>query len=223
MRSRKGSLVLLLILVLASLVHAQERRPPRELWNEVFTQRRGQEFPHNKFLEWAVKGKKPGKALDIGSGEGRNALFLASQGWEVTGIDISDVGVRLTREAAQKRGLKLEALIEDVDRYEYGTERWDLVVGMYMHAAITRNAAKIVESLKPGGLLVVEGFHRDQNRRGLEGQYFGYQSNELLRVFDRLRAVHYEDVVAPADWRNGQDAPIVRFLAVKGSAAPGAR
>jgi 2-polyprenyl-3-methyl-5-hydroxy-6-metoxy-1,4-benzoquinol methylase len=41
-----------------------------------------------------VRGRKPGKALDIGIGEGRNAIFLATQGWEVTGFDISDVGVR---------------------------------------------------------------------------------------------------------------------------------
>jgi SAM-dependent methyltransferase len=147
-------------------------------------------------------------------GEGRNALFLASQGWEVTGFDISDVGVKLAREAAQKRGLKLDALIADVDRFDYGRQRWDLVVGMYMHAMITRNAQKVIESLKPGGLVVVEGFHRDVGRRGLLGDELGYRSNELLRAFDRLRVIHYEDAVGPADWRSGQLAPIVRFIGV---------
>jgi len=52
--------------------------------------------------------------------------FLQPQGWQVTGFDISDAGVRLAREAAQKRGLKLEALVEDVDRFDYGKQRWDL-------------------------------------------------------------------------------------------------
>jgi SAM-dependent methyltransferase len=213
---RKAIIVIIFALGLTDLVQAQEQRQPREVWNEVFTNRQGREFPHNKFLAEMIRGRKPGKALDIGIGEGRNALFLASQGWEVTGFDISDVGVQLAQEAAQKRGLKLEALVEDVDRFDYGKRRWDLVVGMYMHAMITRNAAKIIDSLKPGGVIVVEGFHRDLNRQGLQGGSIGYGSNELLRAFDRLRVLHYEDTVGPADWeRSGREAPIVRFIGVR--------
>jgi SAM-dependent methyltransferase len=217
--------ILVIALCLTSLVQAQEqRRPPREVWNEVYTKRQGRAFPHNQFLAERIQGRKPGKALDIGIGEGRNALFLAAQGWEVTGFDISDVGVTLAREAAQQRGLKLEAVVEDADRFDYGRQRWDLVVGMYMHAVITRNAEKIMDSLKPGGIVVVEGFHRDLKRQSVQGGYFGYRSNELLKAFDRLRVLYYEDTVAAADWeRSGQEAPIVRFLAVREQAASDAR
>jgi SAM-dependent methyltransferase len=217
--------IIVIALCLTGLVQAQEqRRPPREVWNEVYTKRQGREVPHNKFLAERIKGRKPGTALDIGIGEGRNALFLATQGWEVTGFDISDVGVQLAREAAQQSGVKLEAVVEDADRFDYGRQRWDLVVGMYMHAVITRNAEKIMDSLKPGGLLVVEGFHRDLNRRGVQGEYFGYRSNELLKAFDRLRVLYYEDTIAAADWeRSGQEAPIVRFFAVREPAASDAR
>jgi SAM-dependent methyltransferase len=220
-----GKAIIVIVLCLTGLVQAQEqRRPPRDVWNEVFTKRQGREFPHNQFLAEMIKGRKPGKALDIGIGEGRNALFLATQGWEVTGFDISDVGVKLAQEVAQKKGLKLEAFVEDADRFDYGKQRWDLVVGMYMHAVITRNAEKIMEALKPGGILVVEGFHRDLNRRGVQGEYFGYQSNELLKAFARLRVLYYEDTIAAADWeRSGQEAPIVRFLAVREPAARDAR
>jgi len=216
---------MVIVLCLVGLVQAQEqRRPPREIWNEVYTKRQGRALPHNKFLAERIKGRQPGTALDIGLGEGRNALFLATQGWEVTGFDISDVAVTLAQEAAQQRGVKLEAFVEDANRFDYGRQRWDLVVGMYMHAVITRNAEKIMESLKPGGLLVVEGFHRDLNRRGVQGQYFGYQSNELLKAFERLRVLYYEDTIAAADWEpSGQEAPIVRFLAVREQAASEAR
>jgi len=177
------AIIIIIVLCLTALVQAQEqRRPPRDVWNEVYTKRQGREFPHNKFLAEMIKGRQPSTALDIGMGEGRNALFLATQGWEVTGFDISDVGVQLAREAAQKRGVKLEAVVEDADRFDYGKQRWDLVVGMYMHAVITRNAEKIMDALKPGGILVVEGFHRDLNRRGVQGEYFGYHSNELLKA-----------------------------------------
>jgi SAM-dependent methyltransferase len=209
--------IIVIALCLTGLVHAQEqRRPPREVWNEVYTTRQGRAFPHNKFLAEMIKGRTPGTALDIGIGEGRNALFLATQGWEVTGFDISDIGVTLAREAAQKRGLRLEAVVEDADHFDYGRQRWDLVVGMYMHAVMTRNAEKIIDALKPGGILVVEGFHRDLNRLGVQGEYIGYHSNELLKAFERLRVLYYEDTVAAADWeRSGQEAPVVRFLAVR--------
>jgi 2-polyprenyl-3-methyl-5-hydroxy-6-metoxy-1,4-benzoquinol methylase len=209
------AVTVLLVACLVAVVQAHAQRSPRDAWNELYTNRAGRDFPHNAFLAEAIKDRTPGRALDIGMGEGRNALFLATQGWDVTGFDISDVGVKLAREAALKRGLKLTAVVGDVDRFDYGRQRWDLVVGMYMHAMITRNAPKIIESLKPGGLIVVEGFHRAVNRRGLMSDELGYQSNELLRAFDRLRVIHYEDTVGPADWRSGEPAPIVRFIAVR--------
>jgi SAM-dependent methyltransferase len=211
--------VIVLTLCVSALLQAQaqeQQPPPRDLWNEVFAKRQGREFPHNQFLAEAIKGRQPGKALDIGMGEGRNALYLAGQGWEVTGFDISDVGVRMARDEAKKKGLKLEAIVDDVDRFDYGTDRWDLVIGMYMHGLITRNAGKIVASLKPGGMLVIEGFHRDINTKTVEGGSLGYETNELLKGFERLRVLYYEDTVAPADWSRGQPrSPIVRLLARK--------
>ena len=211
----RSAVVVVVALGLVGLVHAQEQRPPRDAWNDVFTKRQGRPFPHNRFLAETIRGRQPGAALDIGMGEGRNALFLAAQGWDVTGFDISDVAVQLARTMAQRRGLTLKMSIEDADRFDYGRQRWDLVVGMYMHAVITRNAARIVDSLKVGGILVVEGFHRDLNRQGLQGS-IGYRTNELLKAFDRLRVLHYADTVGAADWEpGGREAPIVRFLAVR--------
>ena len=73
----------------------------------------------------------------------------------MTGFDISDVGVKLAKADADKRGLKIHAQVGDVDKFDYGKERYDLVVGLYMHEYLNRNAAKVIASLKPGGILVV--------------------------------------------------------------------
>jgi len=164
-----------------------------------------------------LKGIDPSKALDIGMGQGRNSLFLAAMGWQVTGFDISPVAVKQARAEAEKRGYKIDARVADVDKFDYGKQRWDLVVGMYMHEYLARNAAKVVDSLKPGGILVVEGIHRDVNKNNLQGERYGHRTNELPKVFGRLRVLHYEDVTAPADWERsgGKPVPIVRLLAVK--------
>jgi SAM-dependent methyltransferase len=210
--------IIVLALCLPALVEAQApRRSADEVWNELYAKREGREHQFNKFLAVTVKGRKPGTALDIGMGQGRNSLFLAALGWQVTGFDISDVGVKQAQAEAQKRGLKLDAQVGDVDKFEYGKQRWDLVVGMYMHEYLTRNAAKIVDSLKPGGILVVEGIHRDINKDNLQGERYGHRSNELPRVFGRLRVLYYQDTVAPADWERsgGKPVPIVRLIAVK--------
>ena len=187
-----------------------------QVWNELYAKREGVEHQFNKFLAETVRGKKPGKALDIGMGQGRNSLFLAALGWDVTGFDISEVAVKQAQDQARKRRLKLTAQVGDVDKYNYGKARWDLVVGMYMHDYLTRNADKIVVSLKPGGLLVIEGIHRDVAKANLQGKAYGHRTNDLLRVFGKLRVKHYEDTMSTADWERsgGKPVPVVRLLAV---------
>src|SRR5205814_8095011 len=210
--------IVVLALCLPGLVLAQDKKKSAEqVWNDLYAKREGKEHQFNKFLAETVKGRTPGRALDIGMGQGRNSLFLAALGWQVTGFDISEVGVKQAQAEALKRDLKLDARVGDVDKFDYGKQRWDLVVGMYMHEYLTRNAAKVVASLKPGGILVVEGIHRDVNKNNLQGERYGHRTNELPKVFGALRVLDYEDITAKADWERsgGNPVPIVRLLAVK--------
>ena len=202
-------------LAVPALAQAQGKSA-EQVWNELYAKREGVEHQFNKFLAETVRGKKPGKALDIGMGQGRNSLFLAALGWDVTGFDISEVAVKQAQDQARKRRLKLTAQLGDVDKYNYGKARWDLVVGMYMHDYLTRNADKIVVSLKPGGMLVIEGIHRDVAKANLQGKAYGHRTNDLLKVFGKLRVKHYEDTMSTADWERsgGKPVPVVRMLAV---------
>src|SRR6185503_9128878 len=214
--------ILAVALCAAGLAQAQEqKRSTQDVWNDLYAKREGVEHRFNKFLAESVKDRKPGKALDIGMGQGRNSMFLAALGWEVTGFDISEVGVKQTQAEATRRGLKIDARVGDVDKFDYGKERWDLVVGMYMHEYLGRNAGKVVASLKPGGLLIVEGIHRDIGKNNLQGEQYGYRNNELLKLFGALRIRFYTDTVAEADWdrSGGKPVPVVRLLAVKEAAA----
>ena len=88
----------------------------------------------NAFLVDVVRDMTPGAALDVGMGQGRNALYLATRGWAVTGFDPSEVGVRQAREAAAKKGLTLTALVQRSQEFDWGTDRWDLIVLTYFPA-----------------------------------------------------------------------------------------
>jgi SAM-dependent methyltransferase len=152
----------------------------------------------------------PGEAIDLGMGEGRNAIFLSQQGWRVTGVDLSDVGVEQAKKRAAELGVPLVTVVEDLDQYDLGRERWDLIMLFYMHAwyhlSKLDHARRLRDALKPGGLLVIEGF---------AGGEVGYQTNELLRAFDDLKIVRYEDVMDEADWAPGEKSHIVRFVGEK--------
>jgi SAM-dependent methyltransferase len=206
--------ILVALLLLVPGASAQAPAPDPARWNKVFTSP-DSNFNRNPnaFLVETVKPLKPGRALDIGLGQGRNSLWLAQQGWEVTGVDISEEGIRLAREQAAKLGVKLHTVLQSADEFDYRRNQWDLVIGMFMHQIFSRNAAKVIDGLKPGGLVVVEAFHADRSRT--LGRPLGYQNNELLRAFDRLRIMHYQDLTAPADWSGGQPQPVVRFIARK--------
>lgn len=158
-----------------------------------------------------MAGRKPGRALDIGMGQGRNALWLAEHGWSITGIDVSDEGVAQAREEARRRGLKLRAERVGYHEFAYGEAQWDLIVLCYF---LPRELpARLLAALKPGGLVVVEGVHSDTAYlRLLPG---GLADNELPRIFEGYRTLHYEDVEAAAEWGGvlGSGNRIVRLLA----------
>ena len=122
------------------------------MWNDQYRRGVGFRKEPNRLLVRAAEGVAPGKALDLAMGQGRNALHLASRGWKVTGVDISDEGIRQARAAAAERNLVLDAVLSDVNDHDFGTARWDLVTMIYAGADpgwIER--AKV--NLKPGGLV----------------------------------------------------------------------
>ena len=216
MRSSIAALLALLLCAAPAWSQAP-KKTSEQIWNELYAKRDAKDQQFNKFLAESIKGLPPGKALDVGMGQGRNSLFLAALGWEVTGFDISDVAIKQAQAEAKKRGLKINAQVGDVDKFDYGKGRWDLVVGMYMHEYLTRNAAKVVASLKPGGMLVVEGIHRDIGKDSVTGERYGHRSNELPRVFGALRVLYYQDTVARADWERsgGRPVPLIRLIAAR--------
>ena len=166
----------------------------------------------NTGLVAAVRDRKPGRALDLGTGEGRNALFLAEKGWTVTGVDLSEVAIAQARKNAESRGVKFEAIVGDLDTYDFGKGSYDLILSFYMHGWHDRSATdvpkRIHDALAPGGLLVMEAYAKPEVA-------YGFSVDELARSFGRLAILRNESVMEAADWDKGNKRHIVRFVAQK--------
>lgn len=165
----------------------------------------------SRLLIEAIRGRKPGSALDLGMGQGRNAVYLAREGWHVTGVDMSDLAVAQAKAHAAQAGVSLNAVLDGLDHYDFGKNRWDIIILFYLHAwynsARPRSAQRIYDALNPGGLLVIEGFAGRPK--------YMFQPNELLHDFTDLRVLLYEDKQGEADWAPGRKTHIIRFVGEK--------
>lgn len=126
----------------------------------------------NALLVDEVASLEPGRALDLACGEGRNAVWLAEQGWAVTAVDFSVVGLDKGRRLAADRGVLVDWVAADVTAWSPPAGGFDLVVVLYLQlAAEARRAALGVaaRALAPGGTLVVIAHDRTNLAHGTGG------------------------------------------------------
>ena len=182
-------------------------------WNKILTSPEGRfNRDPNAFLVEMIKGRTPGTALDVGMGQGRNALYLAQKGWTVTGFDPAAEAVALAQREAKKAGLAITTEIVRSEQFDFGHARWDLI--LYSYAGSRGSVKQAIESLKPGGIIVIEGFHRDTAVANGTGTAVSFDTNELLQAYPGLRVIRYEDTEAVADF-GLQKVRVVRFCAQK--------
>jgi SAM-dependent methyltransferase len=102
--------------------------------------------------------------------------------------------------------------VADLDTFDFGHERWDLITSFYMHGWHDRSPtdvpARIIAALKPGGLLVMEAFARPDVS-------FGFDAAQLVKAYDRLRVLRADSVTDVAEWDRGNQRQLVRFVAEK--------
>lgn len=120
----------------------------------------------NDFLK-SVAGQIPaaGKVLCLADGEGRNGVYLASLGYEVTSVDQSAVGLEKANALAAERGVSITTVAADLTEYDLGTGCWDAVVSIFFHipeAPRNQIYERVTQSLKAGGLLLLESYTPDQ-------------------------------------------------------------
>ena len=140
-----------------------------------------------------------GRALDIAMGSGRNALYLASLGFRVTGVDVSRVAVQLCRKKAERLGLAVETIVANLENYRVPVDTYDLIINFhYLQRSL---AGPIVQALKRGGVLVFESFTIDQLQCGYGPKDPGFllQPGELREMFAGLETLLYYEGVVEGD------------------------
>jgi 2-polyprenyl-3-methyl-5-hydroxy-6-metoxy-1,4-benzoquinol methylase len=90
-------------------------------------------------------------------GQGRNAIFLAQQGWDVTGLDLSELGVAEAKERARKLDVRIDARVQDVYRFDFGESQWDLICLLYFIIRASQSGLyqRLAAARKPGGRVIV--------------------------------------------------------------------
>jgi len=143
------------------------------MWDERYS---AEEYAYgtnpNKFLEANVSSIPKRKVLSLAEGEGRNAVFLAKQGYSVTAVDSSLVGLNKARKLAEENGVIVEFIRTDLAEYDLGENKWDGIVSIFcpLPSSIRKQLHKKVEAaLKQNGVFLLEAYTPAQLKYGTGG------------------------------------------------------
>lgn len=197
-----------------------DKERDRAQWSERFA---GEDYwfgiEPNAFLAAQSSRLKRGmRALAIADGEGRNGVFLARQGLTVISVDLSPVGVEKAKRLAARSGVAIDAICADLEAWDWGPPRFDVVVGIFfqfadrpLREALFRQMTNV---LMPGGLLMIEGYRPEQIAYGTGGprEVEKLYTAEMLRAaFADLEILHlaeYDTELHEGQRHNGMSALI---------------
>ena len=174
----------------------------RKKWNQRYGEGAysSRDYP-SEFLKQRLSQTKPGKALDLACGTGRNAIFLAQNGFCVDAVDVSSVGLERAGERADSLGVSINWLNQDLlDQWKLPIERYSLII-MFRFVALDLLAV-LPEILERGGSLIIEEHlrWRDHMVTGPTNEKFRVTPGELARVMDGLKVLYkYEGLVTEPD------------------------
>ena len=183
-------LVFVVLFFITSISYAKSKDKDR--WNEKYD------------TEVYLFGEKPipfltenidiltkGKALDVAMGEGRNGVYLATKGFDVTGLDISEKGLEKAHALAAKNNVTIKTKVVDLENIQFEPNSYDLIIcTYYMDRALYK---KFRDALKPGGMLLIETYNIDYLKYRRFNAKWALNTNELLDLFKGMRILRYRD------------------------------
>lgn len=153
--------------------------------------------PHQQ-LQQIAGALRPGTALDLATGDGRNAIWLARHGWQVTAVDFAETGLNIARQRAAAQNVSVDWQLADVTQWS-PNQTFDLVTITYLHLSEETNAAvirRVSQWVAPGGTLLVIGHDKDNAVSGTGGPQDPavLYSPEILRRVTSLQIVAAQQI-----------------------------
>ena len=167
-----------------------------------------------------------GSVLCLAEGEGRNAVFLAQQGCQVTATDMSEVGLNKALKLARDRGVDIITQVADLADYEFGEAKWDGIVAIWAHLpkAVRQYVhAQIAPALKPNGVFILEAYTEQQLTMDAVGgppatQRERFGSLAVLRAelaeLEEITGIEKQRMISEGKRHQGLSA-VVQFIAKK--------
>ena len=145
----------------------------KKFWDERYSEEHyvyGKE--PNEFFKQEIEHVKPGKLLLPGEGEGRNAVYAALKGWDVTAIDFSKQAKAKAMKMAKEKNVRINYLVSSLEEVSYKENEYNLaaLIFVHFHSAVRERAHKaIVKALKTGGTILIEAFNKKQIKNNSGG------------------------------------------------------
>ncbi len=166
------------------------------VWDERYANNPWPTEPNESLVELA-QSLWPKKAIDFGCGTGRNSIYLASLGWDVTGVDGSIVGLEIAQQKAKENNLKLTTIHGDLTDFVPKENYYDLAVMSYIHfdkQTLKAVVTKTVSSLAAGGYLYIVGHHvSDLGKTGPPSPELLYELKDLDNV-DKINVITLAEI-----------------------------
>lgn len=164
------------------------------------------------------KYKKSGRVLDLGCGEAGTSLALAEKGFDVTCIDISETAIKNIKKEAKKRGIKMNAFVEDLETFEI-KEKYDLILGTgIFHFISEKNTLRLIDDIKKhtkdDGFNVFEVFLQGDPSQEEDSEGYYFKSPELKNLYSGWEILDYEEC-EDYDEEGGQFNKIAYLIAKK--------
>jgi SAM-dependent methyltransferase len=145
----------------------------RQAWDERYSapDRKPLGEPNALVVEELAEAR-PGRALELATGEGRHALWLASRGWQVIAVDFSEVGLHRAKHQADEASVHVSFVAADVHTFPLPGARFDLVLATFFHPRPSERPAlypRLAEALAPGGTLLLVSYDKANLAEGNKG------------------------------------------------------
>ena len=194
---------------------------PSDFWNNRYSNNESvYGYTANVFFKQFIDKHKAGTLLLPCEGEGRNAIYAAASGWHVTAFDFSEIAVAKALQRAGKLGLTIQYTQNSLENY-IPTQSYDLIASIYVHMEAELRKSfhkKLIESLKPGGSIIMEAFNKNQinyQSGGPGDTKRMYSIEELASDFSSLSISLLEETITElteGDFHKGK-AAVIQLIA----------